>query len=183
MDLMEFTELNLTKMDLMEFTDSELSTFQLEQLNLFKNELMTQFTELNLKRIHFKKEFLHYQNKCQQINKYIESISSEIKRRGITESVEEIINENIKNYEGFELLNKDEILIIITKMDKTDYTKYRCPRYKDLDEIIKEVIKMKQRYPNWKLANMVISGKYESMPPQNVYKYEYKDEYDNCFQI
>ena len=53
------------------------------------------------------------------------------------------------------LISDDELLIITTKMDRRDYRKHgNYPRFIDLERICKEVIKIKSKYPDWKLKNL-----------------------------
>jgi len=114
----------------------------------------------------------------------IRIVSNEIKRREELDDTKNIINEEIKNIEGFNLLGEDELLIITTKMDKTDYKKYGSyPRFIDLERICKEVIELKKRYPKWILINLSPGTQDDTMPPKTFYKYKYKDEYNQYFDI
>lgn len=108
----------------------------------------------------------------------------ETKRREDIEESKNIINENIKNIEGFTLLSEDELSIITKGMDRTDYRKHgQYPRFLDLERICKEVINMKQKYPKWKLTSLARGGQYDTLPPHTFYRYEYKDEYGYHFNL
>lgn len=81
--------------------------------------------------------------------------------------------------EGFELLSEDELSVITTNMDRTDYRKYGVPiRFYDLERICREVINIKKKYPKWILTKLARAGQYDTLPPDKFYRYEYKDEYD-----
>lgn len=67
------------------------------------------------------------------INNYDKDLKIIVEELTLREDIKEskkIINEEIRTIEGFELLSEDELSIITTKMDKTDYREYgKCPRY------------------------------------------------------
>ena len=158
--------------------DLDLSTIQLEQLNSFENELKTKLTELEKELRCLKKQYSDCDKNCVEIKKHIKNISVEVKRRQDIEEAKNIIGEDIRNIDGFELLSEDELSIITTKMDKTDYRKYGSyPRYLDLERICKEVIEMKKRYPNWILMDLEKSGQTNTIPPQSCYYYKFIDEF------
>jgi hypothetical protein len=51
--------------------------------------------------------------------------------------------------EGFELLSEDELSVITTNMDRTDYRKYGVPiRFYNLKRICREVINIKKNILN-----------------------------------
>lgn len=163
--------------------DLDLSTIKLEQLNSFENELKTKLTELEKELRCLKKQYSDCDKNCVEIKKHIKNISVEVKRRQDIEEAKNI-SENIKKMEGFELLSEDELSIISSKMDKTDYRKYgNYPRYLDLERICGEVINMKKKYPKWTLSELSRRGQYDTLPPTTFYKYEYKDEYGCHFNL
>lgn len=169
-----------TKMEL----NLDLSKFTFDELKALKNEQGTQLVDLSEEKNKLTKQLRIVTKNFQNIEKNIKLILTEIKRREDIEEAKNIIGEDIRNIDGFELLSEDELSIITTKMDKTDYRKYGdYPRYLDLERICKEVIKMKKRYPKWKLLHLASGGQYDSMPPQTFYRYEYQDEYNNIFDI
>lgn len=162
----------------------DLSNFTFDELKALKNEQGTQLVDLSEEKNILNKQLRIVTKKVQDIEKNIKLILKEIKRLEDIEESKNIIGECIKNIDGFELLSEDELSIITTKMDKTDYRKYgNYPRYLDLERICKEVIEMKKKYPKWTLTNLASGGQYDSLPPQTFYRYEYQDEYGNIFDI
>ena len=93
-----------------------------------------------------------------------------------------MIGEKEKNINGVDLLSEEELSIIAKNMNKTDYRKYGATRWLDLENIIKTVVEMKNRYPKFTLTNLNIGGQIDSVPPQTFYRYEFTDEYDCTFK-
>lgn len=167
-----------------EESNQDLYRKSTEELVSLKSQLNTQLCEFSIKKQNLDKERRIVTKKIEEIEKNIKLIFKEIKRREDIEEAKNIIGEDIKKMEGFELLSEDELSIITTKMDKNDYRKYgNYPRYLDLERICKEVINMKKKYPKWTLSELSRGGQYDTLPPHTFYKYEYKDEYGCHFNF
>ena len=117
-----------------------------------------------------------------KINYDIKLVEEEVEKRKVAEYAKLILSSEISSIEGLELLREDELSIIIKKMDRTYYGSH-YPRLRDLERICKEVIRMKKQYPKWTLINLSNGGQQDSIPPYIFYRYEYKDECGNCFDI
>lgn len=156
-----------------------------EELVSIQKELHEKKLNIGSERVKINKTLRLCDIQLKDIDKNLQTISNEIKRREDIEESNNIIIKNIKTIRGFvESLSEEELSIITTKMDKTDYRKYgEYPRYLDLERICNEVIDMKKKYPNWTLTNLANGGQYDTMPPQTFYKYEYKDEHGNYFNL
>ena len=107
----------------------------------------------------------------------LRSLTKEIKKmEQIIES--EDVFESVKNIEGFDSLTKNDLFIISKGMDKTNYSDNKivqdCPRWIDLERLVKEVIHFKSIYPDWILENIIMTGHYDAMPRRNFYKFTYK---------
>ena len=139
-----------------------------EELDFITNELTKQRSELGLE--------------IRKINYNLKLVEEEVERRKCAEYAKLILSSEISSIEGLELLREDDLSIIIKKMDRTDYGS-RYPRLRDLERICKEVIRMKKQYPKWTLINLSNGGQQDSIPPYIFYRYEYKDECGNCFDI
>lgn len=139
----------------------------IERLNKEYSELKEKTDELKRQRNQLAKQI--YDNDA-----IIVGFREKIKHLKYLIDVENVLDD-VKNIEDFNLLERNELAIIISGMDKTDYTKYNCARWIDLENIIKEVIKMKKKY-NWKLYSLTKRGQLDTIPPQNLYRCEYKDE-------
>lgn len=169
---------------LYETTNLDLSGKTSEELASIKKELDEQKTNINIERLQANKIVRLCDSKIKDIDKDLAMILKEIKRRKDIEELKHIIGENIKNIEGFTLLSDDELSIITTKMDRTDYRNNgQYPRFLDLERICKKVIDMKKRYPKWSLIDLNRGGQYDTLPPHTFYKYEYTDEYGCHFNI
>ena len=97
-----------------------------------------------------------------------------------------IIGQDIKNIEDFELLSEDELSIITKNMDRTDYRKHGVSiRFYDFERICREVIAMKKKYPKWTLIDLSrgVGVQYDTLPPHIFYSYEYKDEEGLYFKL
>lgn len=169
-------------------------SFFCEQINIQPRkykDLILQQIELNEKRENINIELFELKKKCRKlekdvinIDKNLKIILNEIKIHKDMEELNNIINEDIKKIDGFDLLSEDEMIIITSKMDKTDYRKYGVlVRFIDLERICKEVIEIKKTYPKWTLTNLESGTQQDTMPPDIFYKYEYKDEYGRYFDI
>jgi len=169
-------------------------SFFCEQINIQPRkyqDLILQQIELNEKReninielFELKKKYRKLEKDVINIDKNLKIILNEIKIHKEMEELNNIINEDIKKIDGFDLLSEDEMIIITSKMDKTDYRKYGVQvRFIDLERICKEVIEIKKSYPKWTLTNLESGTQQDTMPPHIFYKYEYKDEYGRYFDI
>lgn len=150
------------------------------------NSIQTNIKNLNKEYSELKEKTDELKRQRNQIAKQIYDNDSimvgfreKIKHLTYLIEVENVLDD-VKHIEDFNLLERNELAIIISGMDKSDYTKYNCARWIDLENIIKEVIKMKKKY-NWKLYSLTKKGQIDTMPPQNLYKYEYKDEDELIF--
>ena len=164
-----------------EATNPDFSGKTSEELDSIKKELTEQKTNVSSER----RKAIQIAHVCDRqlrnIDKDLAIILKETKRREDIEEAKNIINEDIKNIEGFALLSEDELSIITRKMERTDYRKHgNYPRYLDLERICNEVIAMKKHYPKWSLINLERGGQYDTLPPHTFYKYGYKDE-EGCY--
>jgi hypothetical protein len=75
----------------------------------------------------------------------------------------------------FSIFDKNEVLIVIRNMDKTDYN-HQTYRFIDIKKIMNDISIIKTYYPNWKLINMThIPDKTGTYPPYNKYMYSFLD--------
>jgi type I site-specific restriction-modification system R (restriction) subunit len=151
----------------MEFTEAKL---KLESLRVDLRKVEIEYEEVY--RIYKENE-----RKMRLYDNTLRSLSKEIKKmEQIIES--EDVFESVKNVEGFDTLTKNDLFIISKGMDKRDYRDLKivqnCPRWIDLERLVKEVIHFKSIYPGWILENIIITGHYDSLPPQTFYKFTYK---------
>lgn len=170
--------------DLSEKTAEELSGKTAEELASINKELTEQKTNISAERLKSNKIVRLCDSRLKEIDNNLKIITKELKRREDIEEAKNMISEDIKKMEGFELLSEDELSIITAKMNKTDYRKYgNYPRYLDLERICGEVINMKKKYPKWILSDLSRGGQYDTLPPHTFYRYEYKDEYGSHFNL
>jgi len=88
-----------------------------------------------------------------------------------------LIFEVIYGIDEYKILNDVEVNIIITNMDKTDYTNLgNYPRWIDLERICKDVIDMKKNYKTWILEKIHKFRQTNTSPPYTYYKYEFKND-------
>jgi len=163
-------------------TKVDLSEKNSEELVYLKTELNAQLSDLRVKKQNLQNEILIVTKKFEDIDKNINLILKEIKRREYNEESKNIIGEDIKSIEDFELLSEDELSIITKNMDRTDYRKHGIQnRFYDLERICREVIAMKKKYHKWTLIDLSrgVGVQYDKLPPHIFYRYEYKDE-DGC---
>lgn len=165
-------------------TKTDLSGKSSEELASLKNQLNSQLNESRIKRLELNKIIRESDKDFEKIDKELKQIEKEIKRREDIEEAKYILSPEILAIEGFELLSEDELLIITTNMDRTDYRKHgNYPRYLDLDRICKEVIDMKKKYPKWILTSLARGGQNYILPPHTFYRYQYKDEHGCHFNL
>ena len=93
----------------------------------------------------------------------------------------EDVFETVRQIEGFDTLNQEELIIIKNGMNKVNYRKMdlvrnraELPRWIDLERLVKQVIEFKKTYPGWILERIAANGQYDSLPPQTFYKFTYK---------
>lgn len=130
-------------------------------------EIDTQEKELSKTYIDLQKTLRVYDNKKRDLRKEIFRLNDILESENVFKDIQEI--------EGFNTLIEQELLAISKGMDKTDYRKYGdFPRWKDVEEITKEVIEVKKLYPGWILQRVAAGGTYDTMPPQTFYRYTYK---------
>ena len=132
-----------------------------------------------------------YKEYCKQYNKaQRDMIECGNKKKDLLKLIKELEDKivaenifiNVSCVEGFGILTQPELVAISTGIDKTDYREYGdYPRWIDLERIVKDVINIKKKYPLWKLESVKKSGQYDTMPPQNFYKYTYETEEGNYF--
>lgn len=123
--------------------------------------------ELSKTYIDLQKTLRAYDNKKRDLRKEIFRLNDILESENVFKDIEEI--------EGFDALTQLELIAISKGMDKTDYRKYgNFPRWKDVEEITKEVIKLKKFYPSWILQRISSAGQYDLMPPRTFYRYTYK---------
>lgn len=162
----------------------DLSVKTSEELELITKNLIETKDSIKSEIVKLTKTINNYNKDLHMIDKDLKIIVKELTLRKDIKESKKIINEEIKTIEGFKLLSEDELSIITTKMDKTDYRKHgNYPRYLDLERICEEVINMKKKYPKWTLSYLSRAGQYDTLPPHTFYKYEYKDEYGDHFNL
>jgi hypothetical protein len=165
-----------------ETSDIDLSGVNLEQLFALKKQLKETNQFLTTERIKAVKAVRDLEKELKKIDDNLKIILKEIKHHEDIDEAKNMINENIKNIENFNILNGEEVLLITKKMDRTDYRNYGdYPRWIDFEKICKEVIQMKKRYPNWLLTDLEKSTKINTVPPQSSYFYKFKDEFADYF--
>jgi hypothetical protein len=161
-----------------------LNDKNMEQLYEVNENLLMKRNELEMERIKITKQLTEIKKNISKIDDEYKFNLDEIHRRRSIEEAQNIIGENERSIEGFELLKEDELSIIVKNMDKTDYIKWgNYPRWLDLVTLIEYVIKIKKQYSGWELVNLTKCGQDDTMPPENIYKYEFKDVYENYFNI
>jgi hypothetical protein len=111
-----------------------------------------------------------------ETSKKLESIQNVIDANNL-EMLSKNMVDDISSLPGFELISKDELLIIAKGIDKTDYTSHGKPRWMDLESVTKKVIVIKTQYPTWKLTNLYKTklGQPNLTPPNNIYEFSYTD--------
>lgn len=89
------------------------------------------------------------------------------------------IFEYVNGMDGsFASLMQSELEIIAKGIDKTNYILYGQSRWMDLETILKNVIKIKTKYPQWQLAYLVKTFQEDSLPPKNYYEYGFNTNDD-----
>lgn len=156
----------------------DFSGKSLDELLVLQKELKEKTRFLTTERIKAVKIVRDIEKDLKKIDDNLKIILKEIQRHEAIDEAKNMISEDIKGIEHFSLLTGDELLMIMKKMDRTDYRKYGdYPRWLDLEKICKEVIEMKKRYPNWILMDLEKSGQTNTMPPQSSYYYKFNDEF------
>jgi hypothetical protein len=137
-------------------------------------ELRNQLAQIETEYDGYKKIYLENKKMMDLCENRKKDISNDINR--LTKIIEtENMFESVQEVEGFETLSQKELLAISIGMDKRDYRKYgNYPRYKDLEQLIKEVINFKIMYPGWILDRVVSCGQYDTLPPETFYRYTFK---------
>jgi hypothetical protein len=167
-----------------EATNPDLSGKTSEELDSIQKELNEKKTNINSERIKANKIVRLCDSQLKDIDYSLKLISKELTRREEIEEAKSMLNPENLDIEGFELLSEDELSIITKNMDRTDYRKHgKYPRFHDFERICKEVINKKKKYPRWTLSKLERGGQYDTLPPQIFYRYEYKDEDGNHFNI
>lgn len=161
--------------------EPDLSGKSSQELDSIRTELNEKKKNIVQERIKVNKSLRLYDSQLKDIERDLKIIDREVKRRQDIEEAKNIICSDIWSIVGFELLSEDELSIITTNMDRTDYRKHGVGiRFYDLDRICREVINIKQKYPKWTLTSLARGGQYDTLPPHTFYRYEYKDE-DGCY--
>lgn len=156
----------------------DLSGKTLGDLLSLQKELKEKIRFLTTERIKAVKVVRDIEKDVRKIDDMLQNILKEIKRYEAIDEAKNMISEYVESIENYDLLHGDEVLLITSKMDKTDYRKYGdYPRWLDLEKICKEVIIMKKRYPNWKLMDLEKSRQTNTLPPQSSYYYKFKDQF------
>ena len=124
----------------------DLSGKTTEELLSLKTELNEKIQNISSERVKINKTLRLYDIEFNNIDKNLKQILNEFKRREDIEESKSILNPEISEIEGFELLREDELSIITKKMDRTDYRKHGVPiRFYDFKRICIEVINMKKK--------------------------------------
>jgi hypothetical protein len=85
-----------------------------------------------------------------------------------------LIYKYIQEIPNFNLLSLDDAFMISKAIDKTDYSSLgKYPRFIDLENIVKYIIQVKQKYPSWELTNIHNYGRIDTLPPKNCYSYQF----------
>jgi len=122
----------------------------------------------------FNREYADLGKKIRLCESRKKEISNCIKQLKDIISLEDI-PANILCIEGFEILSQNELVIITNGMDKVDYRKYGdYPQWFDLEKLVKEVVEFKKLYEGYTLEKIIRAGQYDTMPPDNFYKFTYK---------
>jgi hypothetical protein len=116
-----------------------------------------------------------YYEKYSHNKNTIKELEKEIKRLENMENMKIMIDDNIKNIDGYNLLNENELIAITSNIDKTDYTRHNVPRWLDLEKIIKRTIQIKKYYPEWTLVSVDVAGQRDCIPPEREYSYRFVD--------
>lgn len=154
-----------------------------EELNALHDTLNEQKKTIKREKQIARNTMYIIEKELSDVEDKLNRILQENKRREDIEEAKTMIGEKEKNIDGFDLLNEDELSVISKNMNKTDYRKHGAyPRWLDLETIIKTVVGMKKRYPNFTLTNLDIGGQIDTLPPQTFYRYEFTDEYDCRFK-
>lgn len=90
---------------------------------------------------------------------------------------------DMTQYDPEKQLSDQELSVIYTGMDKTDYTKYGKPRFLDIENIITKTNKIKKQYPRWTLISVKKTLSLDTLPPSNSYSYTFKDENNQTFDL
>ncbi len=138
---------------------------QLAQLKLKFNELTKQHKDLHAEYKIIAAKFRATGDEKDKITKQIKNLQFSIETKSAFDMFGEL--------DTLSVISKQEQIIIIKGMDKTDYTKYGKERWMDLNKIIDHIIKIKKEYPDWVLKNLIKTGQYDSQPPMNMYKYTF----------
>jgi len=161
-----------------ETSDLNLSHKTVEELFNLQKELKEKNTFLTTERIKAVKVVRDIEKDYKKNHDNLQNILKEIQRHEVVDQAKNMISEDIKNIEDFNLLHGNEVLLITTKMDRTDYRNYGdYPRWLDLEKICKEVIRIKKRYPSWILMDLEKSRQTNTLPPQSIYYYKFKDQF------
>jgi chromosome segregation ATPase len=146
--------------------DISEAKIKIEQLNI-------EITKINDTHNSLNKEYIEIRKKIRLNEDLKKELLTDIKNlKNIIES--ENIFDDVKELEDFNTLTQDELIVISTNMDRRDYTAHVKRRWIDLSRLVKEVIELKKQYPGWILNNINLGGCYETMPPQNFYKFTFK---------
>jgi chromosome segregation ATPase len=143
-------------------------------------DLQVKLKELKEEKAKWEKEQKEFNKKYYIIKKTLSGLDSEIntlekqiKQQKDADTLQEWLKEMDELHT--DALTSDEKIIIVNKMDKTDYRQYDATikRWLDLDKIIKEVTETKTQYPGWTLKDIQLVMQLDSFPPQNIYHYSY----------
>ncbi len=143
----------------------------IDDLLIQKLQLQLELDSLNSERSKINK-LLHISNsQIRTKNKEIEDVTLQIDKLTSLVNMHNIVNfiSNDDNKYLIDILSKEELTIITNKMDKTDYTKYGCCRFIDLEKLIVKIVEIKKSYPNWTLIDMRKCGQLDVLPPKSFY--------------
>ncbi len=161
---------------------TDLSKLNIDDLKKSKHEHESLIACLSGEKSTLNKQSSIITQQIYDIEKMLTSILQEISCREEIEEAKHIIEQDISTMEGFELLSENEISIIISNMDRTDYRNYGVTvRFNDLERICREVIETKKQSPKWVLKNMSFIQMVDIVP-NTVYIYDYEDECGENFQ-
>ena len=73
-----------------------------------------------------------------------------------------------------QLISIGEFQAIFNGIEKTDYTQYGLSRWRDLEQIINDIIERKKEHKICKLKKLFIEYSLETFIPYNKYCYQYE---------
>jgi hypothetical protein len=158
--------------------ENEMKIYKLSDSEKYENLRLQKMTLDHNRRLMLVEQRTYnteYHKKYSHNKETIKELEKEIKRLENIENMKIMIDDNIKNIDGYNLLNENELIAITSNIDKTDYTIHNVPRWLDLEKIIKRTIQIKKYYPEWTLVSVDVAGQRDCIPPERGYSYRFVD--------